>query len=92
MTNYTVQAKLAEDRPLLARVAACAAGQGLINPFGWATEYGWQLAVQPGWAEAAEAKGSEGVTDAMIRNGVAAVLAAYPPPDHREPDPNESPA
>lgn len=74
--HFEYQAQLAEDRSLLSRVAACAAGQGSESPLGWAYEHAWQLAVQPGWCCAVhDGDGtSTGVTDQMIADAVAALL------------------
>lgn len=88
MTSFTVQAGLTEDRPLMMRIAACVAGEGISgpdDPLGWAYERRWQFAVQPGWSEAA-AETSDSISDQMIRDGVAAVVAASPPD---EPDSSE---
>lgn len=83
MTDFTIQARLAEDRALLSRVAACVAGSGHPNPLGWAYEHAWALAVQPGWCCAVhDGDGtSEGITDQMIADAVNAILAAEPPPN-----------
>lgn len=78
--HFEHQAALAEDRAFLSRIAACAAGAGLPgadDPLGWAFERRWQFAVTKGWCCAVEASGGigQGITDQMIADAVAALLA-----------------
>ena len=84
--SYATQAAMAQDRSLHARIAACAAREGIVDPhpLAWAANHQWRLAAEPGWDQAyayAVASGvpdpgrSEGViTDGMILSAVQAVM------------------
>lgn len=73
---------MAEDIDLINRIAACAATLGVAQPVGWAAHRSWRFAASEGWAaayagSAVERPGldEEAVTDEMILDAVAAVLA-----------------
>jgi hypothetical protein len=90
--SYNTIIELAGSPSLTARIAAAAAQEGQPEPLLWAQSHTWELAAQPGWADAwasAEtAKTSKDnpdtgqrddvITDGMILAGVQAVLAATP--------------
>ena len=50
--SYWDIASMAQDGDLLNREIACAASEGKTDPMGWADQHRWQLAGQPGWADA----------------------------------------
>lgn len=50
--TYNAMAALSEDPDLKKRLMACAAEQGIENPWGWAEMRTWKFATQPGWADA----------------------------------------
>lgn len=84
MTDFAVQARLANDGDLLARISACVAGLGEADPIGWVARYAWQLAVRPGWccsATTEQAYDQVGITDAMILAAVTEIRAAETPPE-----------
>jgi len=87
--TYAAQAVLAQNPDFLVRVAACAATEGIPNPYGWAYENAWTLSAQPGWAAAwASAIDNPAIptatiptspaviSDGMILGGVQAVRSA----------------
>jgi hypothetical protein len=88
--SYRTQALLANDAHLLARVAACAATQGVEGPERWAWEHNWKLSAEAGWdaayayavaSESPDPGNAEGaVTDAMILAAVQAHMATEVPP------------
>ena len=83
--TYRIQAAMAQDRSLHARIAACAAREGITDPhpLAWASDHQWRLAAEPGWDDAyayaiasgvPDPGGSEGVvTDGMILSAVQAI-------------------
>lgn len=78
MTDFSIQAKLAEDREFLSRAAACIAGKNHPNPLTWAYEHAWQLAVYPGLSSGVLNKGDIqlAISDEKIEEAVTAILAA----------------
>lgn len=78
--SYSTQARMADDYDIHRRAAACAAAEGIADPFGWAVNHSWALSALPGWDAAYEAallvgNNSPGntttvVTDGMILSGV----------------------
>lgn len=95
MTSYIVQARLAEDRELIARITACAAGEDVARPAEWVQEHVWQFAVQPGWCcTVTDAGGAtSAITDEMIHTAVLTLLAREnPEPEPEEPAPEEPPS
>ncbi|MBK0420149.1 hypothetical protein JD276_14015 [Leucobacter sp. CSA1] len=91
MTSYIVQARLAEDRELIARITACAAGEDVARPAEWVQDHVWQFAVQPGWCcTVTDAGGaSSAITDEMIHTAVLTLLARENPEPTPEPEPEE---
>jgi hypothetical protein len=47
--SYKTQAKLAEDTEIRARITACVASEGELEPVRWVHEKRWLLSAQPGW-------------------------------------------
>ena len=84
---------MARSQSLLERVAACAAAEGVDNPWEWAVANAWTMAASPGWAEdwryAVETAtpnvnpdtGARGdvIDDSQILPAVQALLAAQNP-------------
>lgn len=86
--TYNAMAALSEDPDLKKRLTACAAEQGIQNPWGWCEMRTWQFATMPGWADAyGAAMGTESnpgksetvITDAAILVAVN-VLKSQPAP------------
>ena len=87
--TYRTQAAMAQDPALHARIAACAAREGITDPhpLAWASDHQWRLAAEPGWDEAyayaiasgvPDPGGSEGVvTDGMILSAVQALIPPH---------------
>jgi len=51
--SYSTMVDIANSSSLMHRVAACAAEEGVdTDPVAWAQARSWQLAAQPGWADA----------------------------------------
>ena len=50
--TYATIAQMAGDNDLLQRAAACAAREGIADPWGWAARHARQLAASPGWEDA----------------------------------------
>ncbi|UOQ60394.1 hypothetical protein MUN76_15400 [Leucobacter rhizosphaerae] len=80
--SFLNQAKLAQDKILLARVAACAAIMGITNPEGIVRARIWEFSAQNGWNDAYSASTADepgadesAVTDAMILEAVTNLLA-----------------
>ncbi|WP_119697049.1 hypothetical protein [Microbacterium halotolerans] len=87
--TYLDIATMKDDPWLRARVAACAALEGIDRPDQWAIDHRWKLAAQPGWAaswasalvtnaaiEGYEPGKDQGcVTDAVILSAVQALIA-----------------
>jgi hypothetical protein len=83
--SYAVIADITESASLRRRVTACAAQEARSDPDSWAYVHRWDLASQPGWADAwasavaasVEDPGAdEGViTDPMILSAVQAIGA-----------------
>lgn len=83
--SYSTQARMADDYDIHRRAAACAAAEGITNPFEWAVRNAWSLSALPGWDAAYEAavlvgnnspgNTSNVVTDGMILSGVKHLLA-----------------
>lgn len=78
------------SQELRMRVTACAATEGVPDPYSFIAQNEWQLAAQPGWAAAwgsavlAELQGELGsradvITDAMILAAVQALSATQAP-------------
>lgn len=42
--------EMANSSSLIARVVACAAGEGIENPSQWVSQRTWKIASSPGWA------------------------------------------
>jgi hypothetical protein len=96
---YNTIVQIASSPSLLNRAAAAAAEQGLSDPVGWAQRHAWELAAEPGWADAWESAEAaltldqnpdtgvrpSVITDAMILAAVQAIIAAETP----EPPPEE---
>lgn len=84
--SYRTQAVMATDDKLMQRLIACAAREGVDNPFQWAHSRNWIFSAEPGWDDAyayAIATGvqdpgnNEGViTDGMICSALQAILTA----------------
>lgn len=51
MSNYNSTRQMVESESLRKRVAAAAAGEGILNPEQWAADQMWQLASDPGWVD-----------------------------------------
>lgn len=91
--TYLDQSEIAASMTMTARVAQCAAEQGIENPDGWTSENRRVWASAPGWADAwASAqvahednpvydpgKDEAVITDAMILGQVQAMI--LPPPE-----------
>ena len=82
--SYRTLACLATDPDLHARLAACAAAEGMTDPhpLAWASNHQWQLAASPGWDAAysyALATGvpHPGADEGVITDGM--ILAAVQP-------------
>ena len=83
--SYKTQALLAKDENMIARVTACAALEGIFEPYNWTFKRTWQLSAQPGWdaayayaitANVDNPGNDEGViTDGMILSAVQSMLA-----------------
>lgn len=87
--TYNGITQIASSASLLNRVAAAAADEGQSDPVGWAQRHAWELAVQPGWADAwqyAEDNATinvnpdtgvrdDVINDSMILAAVQAILA-----------------
>ena len=83
--SYSTQARMADDYDIHRRVAACAAAEGVVEPFVWAVKNAWAISALPGWDAAYEAavlvgNNSPGnttnvVTDGMILAGVKHIIA-----------------
>ena len=81
--SYWDTAQMAGDTDLLQRTTACAATEGIVDPMGWADQHRWELAGEPGWADAWSSAVAAGnprpgkdagvITDGMILSGVQAV-------------------
>lgn len=102
MTNFKIQAKLAEDRDLISRVAACIAGFDEEAPWSRAEQIMWKLAVRPGWCcQVSDGDGTSAeITDSMILEAVESLLygvdgpakdAPEDPVDYPEPEEDASP-
>lgn len=82
--SYGTLARMATDPDLHARLAACAATEGMTSPhpLAWASNHQWQLAASPGWDAAyahALATGVQnpGASESVITDGM--ILAAVQP-------------
>lgn len=88
---YIDVSDMASNGDLRQRIAACAATEGVIapHPTAWADAHLWQLAAEPGWAEAWQHAREDGVierlgkdegviNDRMILAAVQAILAGQP--------------
>jgi len=75
---------LSYDQDIQSRVTACAAVENVSSdPVQWASDHRWQIAAQPGWADAYASALASGVpapgrdpaviTDAMILSAVQAL-------------------
>lgn len=51
MSNYNSTRQMVESDSLRARVAAAAAGEGILSPEQWAADQMWFLANDPGWVD-----------------------------------------
>lgn len=49
---YSDIASLSADNDFIQRVAACAATEGVDDPYVWSMDHRWQLAASPGFGEA----------------------------------------
>lgn len=49
---YSSIVEMAQSNSLLNRVAAAAAGEGESDPLTWVHQNAWEIAAQPGWADA----------------------------------------
>lgn len=86
--SYLMQAKLAGDQTILARVTACAATEGVTDPQGWAYQRQWELSAQPGWVDAYASAVASGdsepganeaaITDGMILSAVQSIIQESP--------------
>ena len=82
--SYSTQASMSQDPDLHARLAACAAAEGMTDPhpLAWASNHQWQLAASPGW-DAAYAHAlttgvqNPGASESVITDGM--ILAAVQP-------------
>lgn len=50
--NYLVQSQMVNDRYIIERAGACAAGLGVPGGLQWAAQHALDLVVSPGWVEA----------------------------------------
>ncbi len=50
--NYLVQSQMVNDRYIIERAGACAAGLGIAGGLQWAARHALDLVVSPGWAAA----------------------------------------
>lgn len=89
--SYLIQSMLASDMGIRDRITACAATEGIADPFVWTVDRMWQFSAQPGWSSAyASARLSHlnnpssvvepgvneaAITDGMILSAVQAVRA-----------------
>lgn len=76
---YFECAQLAMNLDLVARVTACAAQEGVLDPENWVPAHRWQWASSPGWGAAWAYALASGVADpgknpAVISDGM--ILAA----------------
>lgn len=93
--TYLIISIMKDNGWLRSRVAACVALEGIADPARWAVDRKWELATQPGWADAwASALAGhpdepdydpgmdEGVvTDGMILASVQALIAEEDTPE-----------
>lgn len=49
---YSDIAALSADNDFILRIAACAATEGIDDPYQWAMDHRWQMAAIPGFGEA----------------------------------------
>ena len=91
---YNTIVAMAASPSLTARVAAAAAQEGALDPVDWAARHAWEVAAEPGWAEAwasAEASASinfnpdtgqrdDVISDAMILAAVQGIMLEETPP------------
>lgn len=96
--SYKNQARMATDRYLRDRIAACAATQDIDEPLRWAELNQWALSAAPGWDEAysyaievnhKQPNFEPGIDDAiindqMILSAVQARIAEKQTPDTTE--------
>ena len=98
--SYLIQAKMAKERGLIMRIAACAAGEGVYRPTAWADANRQRLMADPEWvnrwADAIErelpnpGEDEAVITDELILAGVLRLLEeerAQQPVPEPEPDP-----
>lgn len=80
---YSTIAAIAQDSALALRIAAAAAQELKTRPYpAWVSEYQWDLASAPGWAEAWESAVASGIQDPGSNPGVITdgmILAAVQP-------------
>ena len=84
--SYWDTAQMAGNGELWQREIACAATEGITDPQNWADAHRWQLAGQPGWADAwasavagdnpAPGRDPGVITDSMILSGVQSVASS----------------
>jgi len=86
---YNTIVAIAGSTSLTERVAAAAAQEGIEDPVAWAQRHVWQLAAEPGWAEAWQyaldaytlnvnpdtGQRNDVINDAMILAAVQAITA-----------------
>lgn len=49
--SYSSIAEMAASKSLLARIAACAASEGVFGPIAWANGNMWEIVASPGWGD-----------------------------------------
>lgn len=78
---YATIAAIQRDGSIRERVAACVVVEGVTSsPEQWAADHAWELAAQPGWADAwGDAEGAAAITDEMILAAVRALSADAAP-------------
>lgn len=50
--TYNSIIEIAQNQALIGRIAAAAVAEGVPDPELWAANHKWQVAAQPGWADA----------------------------------------